>query len=96
MIDKIGALWGVTKLADRIEKIVGAKRLNKFLGKRKGLGRSRSGKIADYAIRKPASTERRLKRINTALNVAPYVATGAATLGIASLLSGPSKKDKKS
>tara|TARA_R100000808_G_scaffold22587_1_gene49230 strand:- start:1164 stop:1454 length:291 start_codon:yes stop_codon:yes gene_type:complete len=95
MIDKMGALWGVSKLADRVEKIIGKKRLNKFLDKRKGLGRSRRSKIADYALRKPASTKRRVKRINTALDAAPYVGTAAGAVAIMSMMSGNNNNNKK-
>jgi len=91
----IGTLWGVGKLADRIEKIIGKKKLDKFLDKRKGLGRSRRGKISDYAFRKPASTQRRVKRINTALDVAPYAATGAGAVAIMSMMSGNNNNKKK-
>jgi hypothetical protein len=91
----VKALWGVAKLSDRIEKIIGKRNLEKFLDKRKGLGRSRTSKIADYAVRKPASTLRRVKRINTALDVAPYVATGAGAVAIMSMMSSSSKENKK-
>ena len=95
MIAKFGAIKGLSKLTDRIGKIVGEKRVDKFLSKRKGLGKSRGHKIIDYAWRKPASTQRRIKRINTALNVAPYVATGVGAVGIASMMSSSSKENKK-
>ena len=96
MIAKFGAIKGLSKLTDRIGKIVGEKRVDKFLSKRKGLGKSRGHKIVDYAWRKPASTQRRIKRINTALDVAPYAATGAAAVGIASMMSsGKNKKNQK-
>ena len=95
MIAKFGAIAGLSKLTERISKIIGEKRVDKFLSKRKGLGKSRGFKIIDYAWRKPASTQRRIKRINTALDVAPYVATGAATVGIVSMMSSSSKENKK-
>jgi len=95
MIQAGKALWGVGKLADRIEKSIGKKNLNKFLDKRKGLGRTRRGKIADYAIRKPGSTLRRVKRINTGLDAAPYVATGAGAVAIMSMMSGSNNNKKK-
>ena len=95
MIAKFGAIKGLSKLSERISKIIGEKRVDKFLSKRKGLGKSRGYKIADYAWRKPASTQRRIKRINVALDVAPYVATGAATVGIVSMMSSSSKENKK-
>jgi hypothetical protein len=95
MIDKFAAIKGLSKLTERIGKIFGEKRVDKFLLKRKGLGKSRGHKIVDYAWRKPASTQRRIKRINTALNVAPYVATGAGAVGIMSMMSSSSKENKK-
>ena len=82
-------------LRKRIEKIVGKKRVESFLDKRKGLGKSRGSKIVDYAWRKPASTKRRVKRINTALDVAPYAATGAGAVGIMSMMSGNNNNNNK-
>ena len=95
MIAKFGALKGLTQLEKRFSKLLGQKRVDKFLGKRKGLGKSRGHKIVDYAWRKPASTKRRIKRINTALDVAPYAATGAGTVAIMSMMSSSSKENKK-
>ena len=94
MIKKFGALSDVDKLVQRFENIFGEKRVNNFLSKRKGLGSPRRNKIASYAWRKPESTKRRVKRINKALDAAPYVATGAGTLTIASMLSGNKKENK--
>ena len=94
MIAKFGALKGLTQLEKRFSKLLGQKRVDKFLGKRKGLGKSRGHKIVDYAWRKPASTKRRIKRINTALDVAPYVATGAGAVAIMSMMSDSSKENK--
>jgi len=96
MIAKFGAIKGLSQLEKRFSKLLGQKRVDKFLTKRKGLGKSRGHKIVDYAWRKPASTQRRIKRINTALDVAPYAATGAAAVGIASMMSsGKNKKNQK-
>ena len=95
MIKKFGALWEVSKLEKRISKIIGQKRVDSFLGSgRKGLGKSRGARIVDYAWRKPGSTKRRVKRINTALDVAPYAATGAGAVAIMSMMSGD-KNNKK-
>jgi len=94
MIKKFGAVWELDKLEKRIGNIIGHKRVEKFLGKRKGLGKSRSRKIIDYAWKKPDSTKRRIKRINTALDVAPYAATGAGAIGVMSMMSGD-KNNKK-
>jgi|TARA_B100000085_G_scaffold275799_1_gene294114 predicted HAD superfamily phosphohydrolase len=94
MIKKFGVLGEVDKLVERIEGIFGKKTVEKFLDKRKGLGRSRKVKIAQYAWKKPESTKRRVKRINKALDIAPYAATGAGTLAIASMLSGNNKENK--
>jgi len=94
MIKKFGALQDVGRLIERFEKIFGEKRVDNFLSKRKGLGQTRRNKIASYAWRKPESTKRRVKRINKGLDAAPYVATGAGTLAIASMLSGNNKENK--
>lgn len=95
MIAKFGAIKGLSQLEKRFSKIFGQKRVDKFLGKRKGLGKSRGHKIVDYAWRKPASTQRRIKRINTGLDVAPYVATGAGAVAIMSMMSGNNNNNKK-
>jgi hypothetical protein len=95
MINKFKAMKELSQLESRISKIIGQKRVDKFLGKRKGLGKSRGYKIADYAWRKPESTKRRIKRINTALNVAPYAATGAGAVAIMSMMSGNNNNNKK-
>ena len=81
MIKAAKALWEVGKLIKRGNKIVGEKNLEKFLTKRKGLGKSYAHKIANYATKKPDSTIRRVKRINKVLDASPYVATGAAAVG---------------
>ena len=94
MIKKFGAVLEVDKLAKRFEGIFGKKTVDKFLDKRKGLGPTRASKIGKYAWKKPESTKRRVKRINKALDIAPYAATGAGTLAIASMLSGNNKENK--
>ena len=94
MIKKFGALKDVVNLQERISNIIGEKRVESFMKKRKGLGKSMRSKIGDYVWRKPESTKRRVKRINKALDSAPYVATGAGTLAIASMLSGNNKENK--
>ena len=92
MITTFKAFNKLSKLNTRLEKIVGEKRLNKFLGKRKGLGKTRTQKIADYTARKPKSTIRRVNKINTFLDSAPFVAgtTGAGLIsaGTISYLKG--------
>lgn len=94
MIKKFGALGDVGRLVERFENIFGKKTVDKFLDKRKGLGPTRASKIGKYAWKKPESTKRRVKRINKALDIAPYAATGAGTLAIASMLSGNKKENK--
>jgi hypothetical protein len=94
MIKKFGAVLEVDKLVKRFEGIFGKKTVDKFLDKRKGLGPTRASKIGKYAWKKPESTKRRVKRINKALDIAPYAATGAGTLAIASMLSGNKKENK--
>ncbi len=94
MIKKFGALGDVGRLVERFEKIFGKNTVDKFLDKRKGLGPTRASKIGKYAWKKPESTKRRVKRINKALDIAPYAATGAGTLAIASMLSGNNKENK--
>ena len=80
------AIFQSTKLQKRIEKIIGKKRVESFLNKRKGLGKQRGSKIAQYIIDKPASTLRRVKKINKAIDAAPYVgAAGAGAVGISFL-----------
>ena len=80
------ALFKAAKLQDRIGKIVGEKRLEKFLSKRKGLGKTRNMKIGQYISDKPKSALRRIKRINKAIDAAPYVgAAGAGAVGISFL-----------
>ena len=81
MLKGVQAIWQLSKLSKRASKIVGEKNVAKFLNKRKGLGKSRETKIAQYAINKPASTMRRIAKINKALDASPYVATGAAAVG---------------
>ena len=94
MIKKFGAVLEVDKLTKRFEGIFGKKTVDKFLDKRKGLGPTRASKMGKYAWKKPESTKRRVKRINKALDIAPYAATGAGTLAIASMLSGNNKENK--
>lgn len=94
MIKKFGAVLEVDKLVKRFEGIFGKKTVDKFLDKRKGLGPTRASKIGKYAWKKPESTKRRVKKINKALDIAPYAATGAGTLAIASMLSGNNKENK--
>ena len=85
MINTVKATYALFKLGNRVDKIIGKKnanRLSKFLGKRKGLGT----KIVNYTTKKPASTLRRIKKINKALDAAPYVgAAGAGAVGISFL-----------
>ena len=50
MIKTFGALNELRKLGTRIEKIVGKKRLDSFINKRKGLGKSKGHKIVQYTI----------------------------------------------
>ena len=84
------ALFKAAKLQDRISKIVGEKRVEKFLSTRKGLGKTRNMKIGQYISDKPKSALRRIKRINKAIDSAPYVgAAGAGAVGISFL----NKKD---
>jgi len=94
MIKSISALNDLRKLSNRIEKIIGKKRLESFMDKRKGLGKSKGHKIVQYTMDKPASAKRRIRRINKAIDAAPYVATGGATLGIASILSSNNNNKK--
>ena len=80
------AIFATAKLQDRIGKIVGEKRLRKFLSKRKGLGKTRQMKIAQYLQDKPESSLRRIKRINKAIDTAPLVgAAGAGAIGVSFL-----------
>ena len=80
------AIYKTAKLQTRIGKIIGEKNVDKFLSKKKGLGKSRQMKIAKYIADKPESALRRIKRINKALDVAPYAgAAGAGALGISFL-----------
>ena len=95
MIKAAKAIFEVGKLIKRGSKIVGDKNLEKFLTKRKGLGKSYSHKIAEYAWKKPDSTLRRVKRINKVLDASPYIATGAAAVGTGVFLSRPKNKNNK-
>jgi len=95
MIKAAKAMWEVGKLIKRGSKIVGDKNLEKFLTKRKGLGKSYSQKIAEYAWKKPDSTLRRVNRINKVLDASPYIATGAAAVGTGVFLSRPKNKNNK-
>jgi len=95
MIKKFGALSDVDKLVKRFEGIFGKKRVDAFLDKRKGLGPTRASKIGKYAWKKPDSTKRRVKRINTALDIAPYAATGAGAVAIMSMMSGNNNNNNK-
>ena len=94
MIKKFGAILEVDKLSKRFEGIFGKKTVDKFLDKRKGLGPTRVSKIGKYAWKKPESTKRRVKKINKALDIAPYAATGGATLTLASMLSSNKNNNK--
>jgi hypothetical protein len=94
MIKKFGAVLEVDKLTKRFEGIFGKKTVDKFLDKRKGLGPTRASKMGKYAWKKPESTKRRVKRINKALDIAPYAATGGATLTLASMLSSNKNNNK--
>ena len=94
MIKKFSAIKDLSNLGDRISKIIGEKRVVSFMKKRKGLGKSYGRKITDYAWKKPESTKRRIKRINKALDIAPYAATGGATLTLASMLSSNKNNNK--
>tara|TARA_R110002012_G_scaffold69166_1_gene179101 strand:- start:480 stop:767 length:288 start_codon:yes stop_codon:yes gene_type:complete len=94
MIKTFGALNELRKLGTRIEKIVGKKRLDSFINKRKGLGKSKGHKIVQYTMDKPSSAKRRIARIHKGLDAAPYVATGGATLTVASMLSSNKNNNK--
>jgi hypothetical protein len=93
MLKALQAFHGLSKLEKRIGKIIGEKNVDKFLNKRKGLGRSRDTKIVRYAGKKPASTLRRIARINKALDASPYVATGAAAVGTGYFLNRQDDKE---
>ena len=94
MIKSISALNDLRKLGNRIEKIVGKKKVETFLNKRKGLGKSKGHKVFQYTMSKPASAKRRIRRINKTLDAAPFVATGGATLAVASMLSSNNNNKK--
>jgi len=95
MIKAAKAIWEVSKLMKRGNKIIGEKNLEKFLTKRKGLGKSYADKIVEYAWKKPDSTLRRVNRINKVLDASPYIATGAAAVGTGVFLSRPKNKNNK-
>lgn len=95
VIQHVKAITALGKLGFRLEKIIGEKRLTKILSKRKGLGKTRAFKMANYALKKPKSTLRRVKRVNTALNVAPYVATAGAAFGTGAAISSYNKKKSR-
>jgi len=94
MIDKAKAFSAVYKLGNRIEKIIGEKKMDKLLSSgRKGLGKNRGTKIFNYSLKKPKSTLRRVK-INTALDLAPSVAVGSSIVGIGALMSSKNNNKK--
>jgi hypothetical protein len=95
MIDKAKAFSAIYKLGNRIEKIIGEKKMDKLLSSRKGLGKTRGIKIFNYSLKKPKSTLRRVKKINTALDLAPSVAVGSSIVGIGALMSSKNKNNKK-
>ena len=95
MIKAAKAIWEVRKLIKRGNKVIGEKNLEKFLTKRKGLGKSYAHKIAEYTWKKPDSTLRRVNRINKVLDASPYIATGAAAVGTGVFLSRPKNKNNK-
>ena len=94
MIDKAKAFSAVYKLGNRIEKIIGEKKMDKLLSSRKGLGKTRGVKIFNYSLKKPKSTLRRVKKINTALDLAPSVAVGSSIVGIGALMSSKTNNKK--
>ena len=96
MIDKIKAVYGLAKLSKRFGKVIGNKNVEKILRKRKGLGKTRAAKMGDYAAKKPKSTIRRVKRINKALDIAPYAAVASAAFGTGAVISSRKKNKKKS
>ena len=52
--------------------------------------------IIDYTVKKPKSAKRRIKRINKALDVAPYAAVASAAFGTGAVISSNKKNKKKS
>ena len=95
MIDKAKAFSAIYKLGNRIEKIIGEKKMDKLLSSgRKGLGKNRGTKIFNYGLKKPKSTLRRVKKINTALDLAPSVAVGSSIVGIGALMSSKTNNKK--
>lgn len=94
MIDKAKAFSAVYKLGNRIEKIIGEKKMDKLLSSRKGLGKTRGIKIFNYSLKKPKSTLRRVKKINKALDLAPSVAVGSSIVGIGALMSSKNNNKK--
>jgi hypothetical protein len=94
MIDKAKAFSAIYKLGNRIEKIIGEKKMDKLLSSRKGLGKTRGTKIFNYSLKKPESTLRRVKKINKALDLAPSVAVGSSIVGIGALMSSKNNNNK--
>ena len=94
MITKAKAFSAIYKLGNRVEKIIGEKKMDKLLSSRKGLGKNRGTKIFNYSLKKPKSTLRRVKKINTALDLAPSVAVGSSIVGIGALMSSRNKQNK--
>ena len=94
MIDKAKAFSAIYKLGNRIEKIIGEKKMDKLLSSRKGLGKTRGIKIFNYSLKKPKSTLRRVKKINKALDLAPSVAVGSSIVGIGALMSSKNNNNK--
>jgi len=94
MINKAKAFSAVYKLGNRVEKIIGEKKMDKLLSARKGLGKTRGIKIFNYSLKKPKSTLRRVKKINTALDLAPSVAVGSSIVGIGALMSSKTNNKK--
>ena len=78
VIQQVKAITALGKLGFRLEKIIGEKRLDKILSKRKGLGKTRAVKMGNYALKKPKSTLRRVKRINKVLDYGPGIVVGGA------------------
>ena len=82
MITTFKAISELSKLENKLGKIVGKKRLKKFLGKRKGLGKTRLQKVAQYTVKNPKSALKRAKISNTIIDNAPFVA-GTTAVGVA-------------
>ena len=94
LFSKASALKDLYKLTKRVDKFIPKKVANKI--EKSPKAQKKVLDIIDYTVKKPKSAKRRIKRINKALDVAPYAAVASAAFGTGAVISSGKKNKKKS